>query len=165
MIVRCIVCIALFCSMLIPLLTGCGSSFFKGAGKYTVKEEQMIPLPLGSFSDFWETHNLTLFYEGTRVDNHLKISGSIQLTGGLQHFSVVQFFYLKSWFMDGKGMLLSGKTLFMAGHMSSIKMWNFQQEFELPKETAAIAFSYSGEAIDGAGRDAISFSFWMEPFE
>jgi len=158
--------IILFCMITAGLLAGCGTGFLKSTKGRVVKADQRIPLPDGKFGSLWDTRDLVVSYDGTRTGSHLEISGSVELTGGLENFSVVRGFYLQAWFLDAEGRVLSEKRLFTGGHMASVRVWTFRREIELPEDTAAMSFGYSGEARDSAvGRESASFSFWMMPFE
>jgi hypothetical protein len=60
---------------------------------------------------------------------------------------------------------LGTKELAVAGYREMITSWNFNHNFELPANTAAMAFSYQGQmGVEAAGGGS-GEQFWHDPFQ
>jgi len=70
-------------------------------------------------------------------------------------------------FVDGAGRIMDRKIIYASPYRKWIPMLglSFNAALPVPRESVALAFSYSGKVIDGINNDdgGISWEFWKIP--
>ena len=151
--------------LLVAIIVACQATVYE-KGKYIADPESRITLLEGGpHSGSLKNQDLYLQYQYVHNPDRMLISGFIELSGRLSgNYEIVRFFYLTVNFLDNDGLLLQRKRVFNAGRVDRIDLrWRFQRNLETPPETAAIAFSYTGEVREGEPDSVIGFT-GVEPF-
>jgi len=154
--------------MVMGLLSGCTGSI-TGAGNHMSKEENRISLAPENqeVHGIWSTGDLSLSYKYLVYKNTIKMNGKITLAGKITNFGVMEDLRLWVNFVDATGRIIDSKTVYTSPYRKWIPMLglSFNGSLEVPEESAAIVFSYSGKVIDGIGSDngGISWEFWKRP--
>ena len=134
------------------MLIGCQTANmgYKGA---TLAPSSQIPLAEGmKHTDHYETLDVSIDYEYVRSGDALQLSGVVRYGLGLQHnFVMVPQFYMRLYFGDAKGNLLSYHGVPISGYGNSDDVMRFSEQLTLPPGTAVMAFGYNGYARDTGG--------------
>ena len=154
--------------MVMGLLSSCIGSI-TGLKNHMVKEENRIYLDHGNqkVSSIWSTEDLSLSYKYLISEKTIEMDGKITLAGKITNFGVMEELRLWVNFLDSTGRVIDSKTVYTSPYRKWIPMLvlSFNGSLEVPKESVAIAFSYSGKVIDGVSSDdgGISWEFWKRP--
>jgi hypothetical protein len=154
-----------FLFLVLNVLVACTSSLDSYQGK-TADPSSRLALNGGSHNGVWQTDDLAVKYSYSRNPNRVQISGDVALSNKMTDASpVVQNFVLQVNFLNANGQALGTKELAVAGYREMITSWNFNHNFELLANTAAMAFSYQGQmGVEAAGGGA-GAQFWHDPFQ
>jgi hypothetical protein len=141
---------------------GCQGILDAVKGSY-VPPEKRVELAEGRHSASWHTDDLNVNYEYVRSGDRMAIAGAVLFDSSMiSTFQSSREFHLDLVLIDSEGNLLESNGLVSIGsrrYLSTPIM--FQDTFSLPKETAAIAFSYAGEACSGG--DLTCTRLWLYP--
>jgi hypothetical protein len=154
-----------FLLLFLSVCVACVSSLDTYQGK-TADQNSRIVLKGGSHNGMWQTDDLTVKYSYSRKPNNLQITGNVELKDELKDASdTVQNFILQVNFLNANGQALGTKELVVAGYRETITKWDFDHNFELLANTAAMAFSYQGQmGVEAAGGGSAE-QFWHDPFQ
>ncbi|GBC61320.1 hypothetical protein DENIS_2280 [Desulfonema ishimotonii] len=141
------------------ILIGC-QAYYQGG---VVNSENRIILPAGPEKGLMDTRDLVFYYALSREKNRLTVSGTVEFTGGVEDFPVVRYFHLHIYFLDSDGHILERRRIFSAGHLQEARTWSFRRQLDIPGDTSALAFGYSGRVRD-VGTDAPVWDFWKVPY-
>ena len=150
-------------SVLLILL---GGGVLTAAGQWrTLKPAYRIGLDAqGQQSGQFNAPDLTVNYTYSRTGGAMQISGNVQFGTSIQgNFTVVQTFQLGLALADAQGNVLGEQGLTSVFSNNVDDAINFSATVAVPAQTAAMAFTYSGQAYE-AGRDPNPTNFWFSPF-
>jgi hypothetical protein len=151
---------------------GAGAKRF--AGQQTKPESRVAVQPGGPHQAHWQTGDLTLNFAYQWETDRFDITGTVDLSQKLQHFTTLDHLRIRVHFLDTEGVILSTHNVWNAGHRNSMHYhfinFNFNKQYPPPAGMELIGFSYSGEASD-AGGDGLArrsggrgdWSFWWTP--
>jgi hypothetical protein len=88
-------------------------------------------------------------------------------------FSTLEYLTLDIYTLDADGIVLNSELILNFGYrryLDNLGEMTFDNQLELPADTAAIAFGYIGRVIEGGGgsrvtrkADQIDWNFWKVP--
>ena len=153
-------CILFLCATLL-LLTGCASNGWLGWQGRLTKTDNRVPLELGGpYADVWQTRDIAIQYSFVREQDRLMIDGQVKRGKRIKYFH-----RLNAWvwihFLDSTGYVLESRRLW-AQNGSDVYWqirYSFKRDWQIPPDTTAMGFSYSGRAKD---RD-VWWDFWRLP--
>jgi hypothetical protein len=146
-----------FVLLVVPgiMLLGCQTATmgYRGA---TLAPSSQIPLAEGpKHSDHYQTLDVTIDYEYVRNGDAMQLSGVVRYGAGLQHnFVLVPQFYMRLYFADAGGNVLSYHGVPISGYGYVDDVMRFSEHLTLPPGTAFMAFGYNGYARDTGGKDS-----------
>jgi hypothetical protein len=153
-----------FSFLFLSALAACSSSLFSYRGQ-TANPQSRIALQEGQHNGVWSTDDLSTLYSYLRNSNNLRISGQVQLSNALKDVAdVVGNFFLQVVFLNADGRALDTEELVAAGFGEPFTQWQFDQTYEMPANTAAMAFAYNGQMGIHPLRGATQ-QFWHDPFQ
>jgi hypothetical protein len=134
------------------MLVGCQTAG-TGYGGATLAPSSQIPLMDGTKrSNHYETLDVSIDYEYVRNGDALQLSGVVRYGAGLRHnFVMIPQFYMRLYFGDAKGSVLSYHGVPVSGYGYPDDVMRFSEHLTLPPGTAVMAFGYSGYARDTGG--------------
>jgi hypothetical protein len=93
------------------------------------------------------------------------VSGVVRFADLIKYnYLVIRYFHLDVLFVDSGGKLLAMTGLVSTGSRRTEDPITFNARVPMPQGTAAIAFSYRGEALEaGSGRLSSPSYFWHYP--
>ncbi len=155
-----VVFILFLCATLL-LLTGCASNGWLGWQGRLTKTDNRVPLELGGpYADVWQTRDIAIQYSFVREQDRLMIDGQVKRGKRIKYFH-----RLNAWvwihFLDSNGYVLESRRLW-AQNGSDVYWqirYSFKRDWQIPPDTRAMGFSYSGRAKD---RD-VWWDFWRLP--
>ena len=142
----------LFLAALIIILAGCQGVplNYKGA---KVRSAYRIALTDGTQSARYQSPDLTIDYQVWRNGDELQLSGVAEYTPKIKNsYTLIPYFHLSVFLTDPYGNVLEDKGIITPGSDDPDKKMRFRENILLPPGTASMAFSYSGEARSGGGR-------------
>lgn len=149
------------------VLMGCQAALmtFKGA---TVRSASRIALPDGiETKGRYRSDNLIIDYHAVRNGDVLELFGAAHYSPGIRNsFTRISVFVLSVFLSDQEGMVLEDKGIATPGSDNPDRKMGFHEKIHLPRGTANISFSYSGEARGGGGLNGgggSMTSFWEIP--
>lgn len=149
------------------VLTGCSAArlTYKGA---KVREAYRIALEDGTQrSALYRSSDLTIDYHVSRNGDELQLSGVAEYTHKIKNgFTFIPYFHLSVFLTDQHGNILEEKGVTTHGSDDPNSRMRFSEKIPLPPGTAKMAFSYSGQARSGGGRQDGGggfTSFWEVP--
>lgn len=156
--------------VLIAAGSSCQSIRFNYSGLQIPATNRILLKDTGAHQDIWQTGDLTINYtyhqSGTRFD----ISGTINFSDALKHYSAMDHFDLWIHFVDAENMIINSYSLFPFLPFHRIEEIPFERRLDLPPNISGFVFSYSGRAIDGSGGGGkssgdggIDWDFWKRP--
>jgi hypothetical protein len=135
------------------VLTGCQTArlTYKGA---KVRDAYRISLADGTRgSAFYRSADLIVDYHVLRNGDELQLSGVAEYTAKIKNgYTLVPYLYLRVFLIDQHGYILEEKAIRTPGSDDPNNRMRFSEKIPLPPGTAGMAFSYSGEARSGGGR-------------
>lgn len=151
--------------LMMGVLTACHNNplSYRGA---TARPDSRINLQEGGpHEGRWQTRDLSVKYRYQRNANTLQLSGIAELENHLKYnFGTLES--LKLWvnYLNIEGKVLDYKLILTSEYRQMIRTMNFSHHLKLPPDTAEMAFSYSGHAIDGgSGNDGSDWHFQHFP--
>ncbi|MFC1859113.1 hypothetical protein ACFL9U_13980 [Thermodesulfobacteriota bacterium] len=160
--------------LLMLALVACSGRLFTYQG-VTAKPENRIALrENGPHEGVWKTRDLSISYEHSMVGSELEIAGVVEFAQYLRTgYNTLRKFSLAVNYLDPDGIVLDTRPILTQAQRPWIllKAVSFKTRFDLPAETAAIAFSYRGQAGDEGGGggpmdrhgEGVSWDFWQGP--
>ena len=147
--------------VLVVLITGCAGKGWRGwEGRLTKTDNRVILDTGGPHSGIWQTNDLAIHYRYVREVDRLTINGQVKRQARIKHFH-----RLRAWvwvhFMDENGYIKESRRLW-AQNGSDVYWqvrYSFNRDWQIPPDTSAMGFSYSGRASD---RD-VWWDFWRLP--
>jgi hypothetical protein len=138
------------------------SSNYKGL---VVPSENLIVLQNeGSHEGKWQTEDISVTYLYTRSVDILKISGLIDFADSLKgNFIRLDDFDLWIYFVNSENKIAGNIRISPFTAFDQIKAAPFEKNVELPPDTQAFVFAYSGHASDAGGQGELSEAFWKTP--
>ena len=159
--------------VLFGALTGCQTTFNKYLGK-TVPEPNRIPLSEGKpQSSLWQTKDLFFQYTCLQEFDKMSLSGELQLDESYEQFETLNYLHLWVHFLDSEAKILDSKLVWSIiskiAFTGQKKKWPVKSTLDLPLNTTAVSFSYSGSVTQSGGgiwggdRDSTNWSFYKSP--
>jgi len=153
-------------------VAGCASVEIATTGRETLPEARITLSEAAEGGGMWEGRDLWVSFDWVRSGNALKLSGTVGFFKPVADgFAALSRFTLRVHFLDTDGRVISTSGVATAAYRKPITPLTFERNLTVPPETNAMAFSYSGRAIEGGGegspgsRDGgISWEFWQVPF-
>ncbi|MCP4692471.1 MAG: hypothetical protein GY859_30790 [Desulfobacterales bacterium] len=131
------------------LLASCKSALltFQGA---VVKEDLRVVLEEDGAGDAaWETRDVSLRCQYKRADGWLELLGVVRIADHLRNsYDVMEFFHLTLFFLDADGRVIDSKNLSLGAYRNEIWEMPFERSVDAPESAGAIAFGYSGRAVN-----------------
>lgn len=139
-------------------------------GNGMVDEDYWVPLRAGGRqAGVWDGMYVEIRYDYVRDGGRLSLKGEVRYASRiLDNYSLIQFFHLDVLFLDPQGKVLETQpfasdaydTLLPGALEPTVP---FNRDVILPANTAAMAFSYKGQAIaSGEGTGSPRY-FWEFP--
>ncbi len=154
----------IICLFLLSTLMGCisFSSDYKGL---IVPSENLIVLQnQGSHEGKWQAEDIFVTYHYTRSVDILKISGLIDFADSLKgNFTRLDDFDLWIHFVNSENKITGNIRISPFTAFNQIEAAPFEKNVELPADTQAMVFAYSGRASDAGGQGELSETFWKTP--
>jgi hypothetical protein len=157
----------------ISIIAGC-QAFRHAPGYQKIPTKHLLFISRqGSLHLRWEARHLTIEFKGKISQNLLTANGHIDITGeGLQHFSMLDRLVVDIYFTDSAGNVLAKHKFYstVKSPVDDMVPRTFKRNFELPKRTTHIAFSYDGTAREDGSKslqkkgNAIEHGFQHSPF-
>ncbi|CCK82339.1 hypothetical protein [Desulfobacula toluolica] len=163
-----------FLCLLIVLLAGCSAKFFTYKGAWVAEDNRITVQDGKPYKGSWQTRDVTIDYTHQKKMQNLQISGEVKLRRFLtMGFGTLDNLTLNLYMLDPDGIVLDSKLIRIFAYrldFHTLGKMTFNKQFELPADTAAIAFGYSGRVSDGGGGihgdkrgGQIDWSFWKVP--
>jgi len=154
----------IICLFLLSTLVGC-TSFSSNYKGLVVPSKNLILLQKeGSHNGKWQAEDISVSYHYTRSVDVLKISGRIDFADSLKgNFTRLEDFDLWIYFVNSENKIVgnTGTSPFTA--FNEIEAAPFEKIVELPADTQAMVFAYSGRASDVGGEGELHHTFWKTP--
>ena len=157
---------------LLSVLAGCQTTFNKYLGK-TVPEPNRIPISEGEPPpSVWQAKDLVFQYTCLRESDKLSLSGEIALNESYEQFETLNYLHLWVHFLDSEAKILDSKLAWSAAstvaYTGQKKKWSVKSSLDLPLNTTAVSFSYSGSVSQSggglrSGRDGTNWVFFKSP--
>jgi len=132
-----------------------------------VPEKNRISLKdAGTHQGIWQTHDLTVHYSYHRNGGRFDISGRIDFSDALKHFSSMGHFDLWIHFVDAENRIVDTRSLSPLLPFQRIEAISFEKHLNLPPDAKGFVFSYSGRAFDGTENNedgGADWDFWKRP--
>lgn len=153
------------------LLFGCQSLIFDPRG-HRVPEDKWVLIPdSGEQAGVYNNEDLTIAFKMVRGSGQLRIAGDIRFADRIsENFPIIRYFHLGALLLDDQGKILETINLASVGsYRTQYAMIPdyplvFNARLALSGNVRAIAFNYTGNAIDPAGPDAGGMmDFWEYP--
>jgi hypothetical protein len=151
-------------SVLLILLLAATFAVARG-GKKLNPANQIVLTTQGQKSGQFNAPDLTINYTYVRTGGNMQLNGNVQFGMSMQgNFAVVQTFELSVALADAHGRVLREQPLTSAFDTNVGDTISFNKSVVVPAQTAAMAFTYTGQA-SGAGRGGSDpTNFWFYPF-
>ena len=148
---------------LLVTVTGCSGKGWRGwEGRLTKADNRQVLETGGPHAGIWQTNDLAIQYRYVRADDRLTITGQVK-----RQARIKAFHRLRAWiwihFLDGEGYVRESRRLW-AQNGSDVYWqirYSFNRDWQIPPDTVAMGFSYSGRAQD---RD-VWWDFWRLPLK
>ena len=158
------ICLLVLCILPLWLIAvaGCKPGLI---GPETVPPQNRIMLAGESGSGAWDTNDLVVSYQYQREPGRLRISGKVDFLGGVSNFDAFERFSLTLYLLNEAGDIIGNRRIAASGYYQEVEPIAFDETVQLPEETAAFAFGYSGKAVSGGSADdgGSSWQFWETP--
>jgi len=141
------------------LLTACSLKGLSNEGKVVPENKRIKLIDGGPYKGQWETPDLVLEYAYTREPNRLVMSGQVKFKWSKN----LDIFDLEANLLDASGTIILIKNIATAGGRMQVQQVPFKSEIQMPAETRAVAFSYSGSTRGTGQGSGSSSSFWRTP--
>jgi hypothetical protein len=133
-----------------------------------VEDKDRIPvLHQGEQKGTWQTRDLSIAYELTQKADKLELSGIVDFGAYLtKGFSTLGYLTIYIHALKDNGIVLKTVPVKTFGYRRDFDLlgkMSFKGHFDMPAgaDIVAVAFSYSGTALDNGGR--ITWDFWKVP--
>ena len=167
----------LLVGLLLNLFFACAGVNPLSPGAWVEENNRIAIKDGGPYKGSWQTRDLTVNYEYREAAKNLEVSGTIKLADYIpMGFSTLDYLRIYIHFLTSDGIVLETKNLQYFGYfryIDYIEKMSFKSRFDLPENTAAFAFSYSGRASQGGGgpigynsdngSGQIAWDFWKVP--
>ncbi len=144
--------------LLFTLFVSCQGnlSVFRGS---TAAPERRIALDAnGSCAGAWQTREVSLDYKCQETSGRLALSLDGRLGAHLKTgFESVEYFHLALFLLDSDGLVLDAKKISLGAYRSEIWEFSLKRSLEIPENTSALAFGYSGKVVRFGGMDPYRF--------
>ena len=168
----------LLTGLLIHLLFACAIKTSLSPGAWVEENDRIAVQDGGPHKGSWQTRDLSIDYEYREAVKNLEVTGTIKLADYIpKGFSTLDHLRIYIHFLSSNGVVLETKSIKFFGYLRYLdylgKM-SFNSQFDLPEDTVAFAFSYSGRASQGGGGGGsfigdnsssgqIAWDFWKVP--
>lgn len=161
--------------VLISLCFACASGTSLSPGAWVEENDRIAVQDGGPHKGSWQTRDLSIDYEYREAAQSLQITGDIKLADYIpKGFSMLDYLRLYIHFLEANGTVLETKSLKFFGYrryLDFLGKMTFNSQFDLPEDTVAFAFSYSGRVSQGGGSPLgnnsdggqITWDFWKVP--
>jgi hypothetical protein len=169
---RALVVFKLFGSfLLIILLVACAGKVFTYKGSWVAEDDRISLQAGGPHKGNWQTRDVAIEYAYQQEIQNLQISGVVNLGNYLTSgFRTLDYLTLDIFALDADGIVLDSELVRTFGYRRDMGIFgkmSFNKQMELPTDTAAVAFGYSGRVTEGGGGirdtrkgDRIDWDFW-----
>lgn len=124
----------------------------------------------GPYPAKWESLDLSLDFEYDKSPDRLTMWGHVALQNRNAKFPSIKQLRVNAHFLDNDGAILGTRTLYNPGYWVPMYLvnWQFERIWEIPPETVALAFSYSGTVGENGPRNGddgggVDWDFWKGP--
>lgn len=149
--------------LLVVGLAACQVGMY-GQGLVASPENRIELLEGGPHSGGFETSEFGVVYSYSNFLDSIKMSGEVKWEERFTTvFPVLKRFNLRVHFLNAEGRVLQSKTIATAPFMTSFYDLRFEHRLKLPPDTAAMVFSYRGQAMAN-GWQGETWDFWNAPF-
>ncbi|SDU50895.1 hypothetical protein [Desulfobacula phenolica] len=160
--------------LLTILLAGCSAKFFTYNGSWVAEDDRIIVQDGKPHNGAWQTRDVTIDYTYQKKMQNLQISGDVTLRSYItMGFGTLDNLTLNLHMLDPDGIVLDSKLIRIFAYrldFHTLGKMTFNKQLELPANTAAIAFGYSGRVSEGGGGihgdkrgGQTDWSFWKIP--
>jgi len=168
---------ALLLGLLINLFFACATGTSLSPGAWVEEKDRIALQDGGPHKGSWQTRDLTIDYDYREAAKKLDITGTIKLADYIPNgFSTLDYLRIYISFLAPDGVVLETKDIKYVGYFRAIdylEKMTFNTQLDLPQDTVAFAFSYSGRASQGGGSPfgnnsgngsgQIAWDFWKVP--
>jgi len=126
-------------------LSGCSANLFSYKGKVITQENNIIDLKQGDQQGIWKTNELAIIYHYQLVNGSVKISGEVDLLGGLQTgFNAVDHLIIQLLILNDNSTVINNVNIYSADHFHSTKYipMLFDATISIPSDAKSISFTY-----------------------
>jgi len=165
----------LLVGLLINLFFACAVKNSLSPGAWVEEKDRIAIQDGGPHKGSWQTRDLTIDYEYLEAAKNLQVSGEIKLADYIpKSFTILDYLRLNIHFLTSSGDVLEVKRITYFGYrrlIDFIGKMTFNSQLDMPEDTVAFAFSYSGRASEGGGNPVgdnnssgqITWDFWKVP--
>ena len=165
----------LLIGFLVHLFFACAIKTSLSPGAWVEENDRIALQDGGPHKGSWQTRDLTIDYEYQEAAKNLKVNGEIKLADYIpKGYSTLDYLRLNVHLLASSGIVLQTKSIKIFGYRRSIDYlgeMTFNSQLDLPEDTVAFAFSYSGRASQGGGSPIgdnsssgqIAWDFWKVP--
>ena len=147
--------------VLVILAAGCSSRGWLGwEGRLTKTDNRTVLETGGPHAGLWQTNDLAIHYRYVREADRLTITGQVKRQARIKYFHRIRA-WIWIHFLDNSGYVKESRRLW-AQNGSDVYWqvrYSFDRDWQMPPDTVAMGFSYSGRAKD---RD-VWWDFWRLP--
>lgn len=165
----------LLAGLIMNLFFGCAAGTSMSPGAWVEEKDRIAVQDGGAHKGSWQTRDLTIDYEHRQAAKNLEVNGTIKLADYIpKGFSTLDYLRLYIHFLASDGVVLETQSIKYFGYLRYLdylgKM-TFNGRYDLPEDTVAFAFSYSGRVSQGGGSPVsdnsgsgqIAWDFWKVP--
>ena len=152
--------------LLLSSLSACQNGLTSYRGNTVDAKNRFDLLEGGPHQGSWQTRDLLVEFRYLRERQDLQISGLLTPQDYLLHFDLLKYLFFRVHFVDAGGKALADEALLMsAGYRVELpEKMAFKANLKIPRDSAAIAFSYMGSALfSGEPSRASGWDFWKGP--
>jgi hypothetical protein len=167
----------LLAGLMLNLFFACATGTSLSPGAWVDEKDRIALQDGGPHNGNWQTRDLTIDYDYREAAKMLDITGTIKLANYIpMGYSTLDYLRIYILFLNSSGVVLEVKNLQYFGYFRYIEYlekMTFNSQFNLPENTVAFAFSYSGRASQGGGSPMgnnsgngsgqIAWDFWKVP--
>jgi hypothetical protein len=141
--------------VLINMCIACAGSNPLSPGAWVAEEDRIALMDGGPHKGSWKTRDLSIHYEYQEAAPSLQVKGVVELANYIpMGFDTLEYLHIYIHFLEDNGTVLATQRIKAFGYLQPFRLageMTFNGRFDLPQDTVAFAFSYSGRAVSGGG--------------
>lgn len=167
----------LLVGLVMNLFFACATGNPLSPGAWVAEKDRITLQDGGPHQGSWQTRDLTINYEYGEAAKKLDVTGTIILADYIpKGYSTLDYLRIYIHLLAPDGVVLETRNIKYFGYfrqLDFLEKMTFKSQLDLPQDTAAIAFSYSGRASQGggagniigdnSGSGQIAWDFWKIP--